>query len=71
MAQSRKKSLAEVLVNVGTGFLISLIITYLAAPILFGVAVSGGRSLAITLVYTSISIARGYIVRRLFNRLEK
>lgn len=59
---SRKKSLAEVLLNVGVGlsagFLVNLIFTNVETAI------------AISAILTGISIIRGYFIRRLFLRIN-
>ena len=65
MKQSRAMSLLESSFNVLIGFGISFIANLLVLP-LFGYHVTISDSLAIGVIFTIISIARGYIVRRLF-----
>lgn len=64
--QTRKSSLIEQLLNVGSGFIISLLVwTYIVVPV-WNIDVSMGDNLAITALFTIVSIARGYAWRRLF-----
>jgi len=65
--QSRFVSLLEVAVNTAIGFCISLVATLTILPAL-GVAASVGQSVYMSLAFTVISIARGYVLRRVFNR---
>lgn len=70
VSQSKRGSAVEAVVGVGAGFLISLA----AAPIiypLFGHAFSMVQNVGITLVFTVLSLARGYLVRRLFVWLDR
>lgn len=65
--QTRTHSMIESLANTGLGFIISLAAQVLIFP-MFGIVVSLGTNTAIVLVFTVISIARSYILRRLFNK---
>lgn len=67
--QTKKSSLIETLTNVGTGFITTLV---LSPPIywLVGVEVKYSQMGLITLLFTVVSVARGYIVRRCFNKSE-
>jgi hypothetical protein len=56
----------EATTSVAVGFAVSLALTALVLP-LYGLDVSFGQNLQITLIFTLASIARGYGVRRLFN----
>ena len=67
--QSRKMSLIEKLVDSASGFAISWALTIVAMPALFGIQTSARSSFWITAFYTGVSIVRGYIWRRFFNRL--
>ena len=69
-AQSRRASLVETLANVGSGMLISWAISLLVYP-LFGFAVGGGQALALTLIFTVVSVARSYAWRRAFERSRR
>lgn len=65
--QSRMSSLVEQILNVGSGFIISLIVwIYLIIPI-FSIQTQFGDNLMITGMFTVISVIRGYCFRRLFN----
>lgn len=67
MTQSRLSSLAETCLSIAIGFCVSLVITALVLPA-YGHPVSFGQNLQITGIFTVASIARGYFVRRAFNR---
>lgn len=70
MSQSRRHSLLEQLLNVGSGFLISLAVwTWIIVPV-WHLPVHPAENLQITAVFTVMSIARGYVWRRLFNHLN-
>ena len=65
--QSRLASLGETCLGIAIGFAVSLVITAWLLPA-YGHPVSWLDNLQITAVYTVASIARGYVVRRMFNR---
>jgi hypothetical protein len=65
MDQSRTMSLVEVATSTLIGFGVSVWANYAVLP-LFGFKVKLAESLAITLVFTVISIIRSYLVRRFF-----
>tara|TARA_R100001015_G_C4519545_1_gene88932 strand:+ start:96 stop:332 length:237 start_codon:yes stop_codon:yes gene_type:complete len=67
MVQPKLESLFESILNVFVGFIISVIATLIVLP-LFGFAVTGGQSIVISAVFTVLSIARSYFLRRLFER---
>ena len=64
--QSRLASFIESLVNVAIGYSVALG-TQLAVFPLFGLEVRLGQNLAIGAIFTVVSIARSYCVRRAFN----
>ena len=64
--QSKKQSLIETLTNVGIGWFISFIANMLVLP-LFGYNINLTDGLLISIIFTIISIFRGYVVRRWFN----
>jgi len=67
MSQSKKHSLVEQLLNVGSGWLLSLLVwTFLIAPI-YNLPTTFVDNLGITVIFTFISIIRGYFWRRYFN----
>lgn len=71
MSQSRIGSLVESIINVAIGLAISLTANALVFP-LFGFRPSFVENVAISAIYTTISIVRSYCVRRWFNaRIER
>jgi heme/copper-type cytochrome/quinol oxidase subunit 4 len=64
--QSKKQSFIESLTNTAVGFTISLAATFVIFP-LVGINSTSTKNVIITLFFTAISIARGYIIRRFFN----
>lgn len=67
--QSRKASLAEVVINVLLGYAIAVASQSVIFP-LFGIHVSIQESMVIALAFTGVSIVRSYVLRRLFNHLH-
>ena len=67
MTQTRKQSAIETVAGVAIGFSVSLLASVIVFP-LFGHSFTLGQNIAITIIFTILSIARGYAVRRLFNR---
>ena len=68
--QSRIMSATEAMVNIAIGYAVSVTANLLVLP-LFGYDVTFGDSLAIGFAFTVISLIRSYVVRRLFNRIER
>jgi len=68
--QTKKQSLIESLTNTAVGFSISLAATFAVFP-LVGITTSGGQNVAVTLFFTAISIARGYVIRRWFTTRDQ
>ena len=66
--QSNKKSIIESLVNTISGLIIGLSIQLLMYPIL-EIEVTTQQNLLLTLVFFIVSVIRGYIIRRLFNKI--
>lgn len=67
MTQTRLGSLIESTVNILIGLGINLLANALIFP-LFGWPLSLKQNLSLGLIYTAISIARSYCIRRCFNR---
>jgi hypothetical protein len=67
MTQSRRMSLIEAVTNTVVGYLLALIVQLVAFP-LFGLDVTLADNIAIALLFTAVSIARSYVLRRLFER---
>lgn len=64
--QTRKQSLIESCVNVFIGYLVALVAQMTVFP-LMGIEVSIEQNLTIGLIFTAVSLARSYAVRRAFN----
>ena len=67
--QSKAQSLIESFVNAAIGYGVALLSQVLVFP-LFGIRIPLSSNLAIGAVFTVISIARSYVVRRIFNRMH-
>lgn len=68
--QSKKESLFEVTINTLIGFFVTLLL----APLVYKVAnveMSYSQMGFSTVLFTLISIIRGYFIRRIFNYNEK
>ena len=71
MNQTRLGSLIEALMNIGIGLMVSVVANAIVFP-RFGFQPTMGENVAISVIYTAISIARQYILRRWFNaRLQR
>lgn len=68
MNQSRIGSLIEACMNVAIGFAINFCANLLILP-LIGFHITVGQNLFIGVLYTVISVARSYVVRRWFNAM--
>lgn len=66
MNQTRVGSLIEACINVLIGYVINFCANLLILP-LIGFHITVGQNLFIGLLYTVISVARSYAVRRWFN----
>lgn len=64
--QTRKSSLAEAVVNVLVGFFVSMLSNFVIFAI-YGLQITMRAQLAVTVWFTLISIARSYMLRRVFN----
>ncbi|APO53479.1 hypothetical protein LUI11_15410 [Bradyrhizobium diazoefficiens] len=69
MKQSKIMSLVESVINIAVGFGISLAAQMYFLPLL-GVTVSFRQNLFFALIMTAISIARSYVLRRIFEALH-
>jgi len=67
--QSRRMSLIEALTNVAVGYALA-VLTQVAMLPAFGLRASVGDTLAIGAVFTAVSLARIYLLRRIFERLR-
>ena len=66
MSQSRKHSALETAANIAIGYVVAIIAQVAIFP-LFGIHESLGRNLGIGLLFTIVSVARSYTLRRAFN----
>ena len=67
--QLRRHSLAEAITNTIAGLVVSFAIQLIIYPTL-RIPVTIGQNVLITAVFTVASIGRGYVVRRIFNKLR-
>ena len=67
MTQSRRMSLIEAVTNVAVGYVLAVVTQFMVFP-WFGLHPSLGENLALGGVFTTISLMRGYALRRLFER---
>ena len=67
MNQSRIDSLMEAFTNVFIGFAINFVANWLILPWFFGIEADVASFATLGAIYTIISIARSYIIRRAFN----
>ena len=69
MAQTKLGSLAEAWANIAVGFGINFAANLIVLP-WFGFDVTAADAFGIGVVFTAISLARSYILRRWFNGLK-
>jgi hypothetical protein len=65
--QSKKHSMLESVTNVAVGFVITLVFS----PFIYtlcGMEYTWGQLGWVTLIFTALSIARSYVIRRFFNK---
>lgn len=65
--QSKKQSLIETVTSTLIGLAVSFLTQIIVFP-LYNLEVNFTQNLQITLIFTVVSIARGYFVRRIFNK---
>ena len=68
--QTKKQSFIETLTSVFVGWIIGVILNMLVLP-LFDYNITVIDSLWVSLIFTVVSVIRGYIIRRFFNSKEK
>ena len=69
MKQSRAMSLVESVANVIVGYSVAVVTQILIFPV-FGLHTTLAQNLKIGLIFTAISIARSYVLRRLFEGIR-
>lgn len=67
MAQTKKQSAVETIVNIAIGLITSFLIQLWIYPLL-KIPVSFGQNIIITIVFFIASFVRGYLIRRYFNK---
>ena len=68
--QSKKNSVFEAMSNVAIGYFVSVMANILILPI-FGYEVTIADSFGIGIAFTLVSLARSYVLRRIFNKVDK
>ena len=66
--QSRSLSLTESVANVAIGYVIAAMTTAIVLP-WFGYMVTAKDAAGISAIFTVVSLARSYLLRRAFNRI--
>lgn len=66
--QSRKMSVLETVVSTLAGFIISWLLLWFLADA-FNWQNNASRNTLVTIIFTAASLLRGYVIRRLFNRV--
>lgn len=69
MTQSRTMSLVEAVTNVVVGYGLAVITQIIVFP-WFGIEAPLGEHLAIGLAFVAVSLARSYLLRRLFEAIR-
>ena len=70
MTQSRRMSAIEAIANTVVGYVLAVATQYAVFPA-FGLRVGIAENLGIGLIFTAVSLARSYALRRLFERWRK
>ena len=70
LMQKRKHSIYESITNVIVGLITSFLIQLAIYPML-SIKVSVNQNIAITVVFFIVSFIRGYVIRRIFNKLQR
>lgn len=68
-AQSRSTSLLEAVLNVSIGYVLALLTQWMAYP-LFGIHTVLTTDLTIAAIFTLVSLARSYLLRRAFECMD-
>ena len=69
MKQSRALSFIEAATNVVVGYVLAIATQLLVFP-LFGLEAALGEHMAIGTAFVAVSLARGYLLRRVFERIR-
>ena len=68
--QTKKQSMIESLTSTTIGWLIGVILNLTVLP-LFDYNITVTDSLLVSLIFTMVSVVRGYLIRRFFNSKER
>lgn len=66
--QSRKGSFAESCISTAVGFIVTLLVQLIVFPI-YHIQLNAVQNLQIVAIFTVVSIARQYFLRRIFNNI--
>jgi hypothetical protein len=69
--QTRLGSAVESCLNVASGFVLSMVMWQWVVAPLYGYEVTLSTNLGITTIFTGVSLIRGYLWRRLFERRNR
>jgi hypothetical protein len=70
VGQSKRISLVEAAGNTAIGCAVNLAVQAVVFP-MFGIHISLAQNFHMVLIFTGVSIARGYVVRRVFERYRR
>jgi uncharacterized membrane protein len=70
MTQTRRMSLLESVTNVVVGYMLAIITQIMVFP-LFGIVTDLSEHLAIGLAFVVVSLARGFVLRRIFEHFSR
>lgn len=68
--QTRLESTIEIMVSMVIGYILAMGVYMVVTPI-YGHAPTWGESFEVVAIFTAVSFARGYLVRRLFNHIQQ
>lgn len=68
--QSRLQSFVEQVLNIGSGFIISLVVWELIVKPVWNIHTDFAENLQITVLFTVVSLIRSYTWRRVFNHFS-
>ena len=66
MRQTKLESAIEAICNIGSGFLLAMLIWQFVAAPLWGYEVTLLDNFGLTILFTSVSVVRSYVWRRFF-----
>ena len=69
ISQPISHSMLEAVIGTGVGFVVNVYAQHLVFPLL-GIQVPWSVNISIAVIFTGISIARSFILRRVFNKLH-